>query len=161
MRILNLIAATLVFGALSIGAASAQTTYPLQCRGGGNMNVNIMAQASGGGTEIVIGMFDRATVTRGLPAGSCSWLDRPLNSREPRAMRIVVRARMNVDFRPRAGDHTGDRADAFVLDGSGADVALARNILRVLDAGGSFRVQAYNPGRGVMIATGFTEVPPP
>ncbi len=136
--------------------AQAQTRYPLACRAGGNMAVNIAPQASGGGTEIVIS-YDRATRTAGLPAGSCSWLDRTVNDREPRAMRIIVRARMSVDVRPRPGDHMGDRGDLFVFAGSGADVATAEAIVRVLKAGGSFQVQAYNPGRGIMVAESFRE----
>lgn len=158
MRIIQLFASALLCCALISGSAAAQTRYPLQCRGGGNMAVNIAGQAAGGGTEIVIS-YDRATVTRGLPAGSCAWLDRTMNDREPRSMRIIVRARMSVDFRPRPGDHGGDRADAFVFTGSGPDVALANSIMRVLENGGSFQVQAYNPGRAPMNAIGFRETP--
>ncbi|MBY0564571.1 MAG: hypothetical protein K2P58_10330 [Hyphomonadaceae bacterium] len=157
---------TSLFGALAlIGLlysapdAQAQTRYPLACRAGGNMGVNIAPQASGGGTEIVIS-YDRATRTTGLPAGSCSWFDRTLNDREPRSMRIVVRARMSVDLRPRPGDHAGDRGDVFVFAGSGADVALAETIVRVLKSGGAFTVQAYNPGRAPMVAESFRETAP-
>jgi hypothetical protein len=139
--------------------AHAQTRYPLACRAGGNMAVNIAPQASGGGAEIVIS-YDRAARTTGLPAGSCSWLDRPMNDREPRSMRIIVRARMSVDVRPRPGDHMGDRGDLFVFPGSGADVATAEAIVRVLKAGGSFQVQAYNPGRAPMVAESFRETAP-
>jgi hypothetical protein len=153
----------LLFGLIAFVATShfaseaqAQTRYPLACRAGGNMSVNIAGQASGGGTEIVIS-YDRATRTTGLPAGSCSWLDRTVNDREPRSMRIIVRARMSVDVRPRPGDHMGDRGDLFVFPGSGADVATAEAIVRVLKAGGSFQVQAYNPGRGLMVAESFRE----
>jgi hypothetical protein len=160
MRILGFFAGAILAGALLSGSVAAQTSYPLQCRAGGNMNVNIAGQTTGGGTEIVIGGFDRAATTTSLPAGSCAWLDRPMNTREPRAMRLVVRARMSVDFRPRAGDHGGDRADAFVSDGSGADVEYTRTILRVLDAGGYFRVQAYNPGRSLLVASSFAETGP-
>lgn len=151
-------AGALLCGAILTGSAQAQTTYPLQCRGGGNMNVNIAGQTSGGGTEIVIG-FDRATVIRSLPAGSCAWVDRPMNSREPRAIRLIVRARMSVDFRPRPGDTVGDRAGAFVFADSGPDVAYANTIVRALKAGGTFTVQAHNPGRGPMVATAFAESP--
>jgi len=156
MRIVLLAAA--LFCAVA-GSANAQTRYPLHCRGGGNMAVNIAGQTAGGGTEIVIS-YDRATVTRGIPAGSCTWHDRVMNSREPRSMRIIVRARMSVDMRPRPGDHAGDRADLFVFPDSGADVALANTIVRVLKAGGSFQVQAFNPGRAPMNAIAFREVAP-
>ena len=158
MRFIQLFASALLCSALISGAASAQTRYPLQCRGGGNMAVNIAGQAAGGGTEIVI-TYDRATVTRGIPAGSCSWLDRTMNDREPRSLRLVVRARMNVDFRPRPGDSAGDRAGAYVYAGSGPDVALAQSIVNVLKAGGSFQVQAFNPGRAPMNAIDFRETP--
>lgn len=153
----SLIFATFIAISAAMGSeAAAQTTYPLQCRAGGNMTMNVAGQTTGGGTEITIG-FDRATSTRGLPAGSCSWLDRTLNSAEPRSIRLVVRARMNVDFRPRPGDSAGDRAGAYVYPGSGADVAVAQSIINVLKAGGYFQVQAYNPGRAPMVASSFRE----
>ncbi|WP_395647970.1 hypothetical protein [Terricaulis sp.] len=154
MRLVFAVAAALACAFSFAGTASAQTTYPLNCRAGGNMTVNVLGGAAAGTTEIVIS-YDRATVTTGLPAGSCSWVDRTLNSREPRAMRIVVRARMSIDLRPRPGDHAGDRGDLFVYPGSGPDVATATSIINTLKAGGSFQVTAYNPGRGVMIATNF------
>jgi hypothetical protein len=156
MRFTLLVAATLLCSALMAGSAAAQTRYPLACRGGGDMNVNIAPQASGGGTEIVIG-FARATVTTSIPAGSCTWLDRTMNDREPRSLRIIVRARMNVDFRPRPGTRDGDRARGYVYPGSGPDEALANTIMRVLRDGGSFTVQAYNPGAGSMNAIDFRE----
>jgi hypothetical protein len=156
MRFLLIVAATLLCSALTAGSASAQTRYPLACRGGGDMNVNIQGQETGGGTEIIIG-YRRSTTTTGLAAGTCSWLDRSLNTREPQSIRIVVRARMSVDFRPRPGDHGGDRADGFVT--TGPDAELARTILRVLKAGGSFQVMAYNPGRAPMNAIDFRETP--
>ena len=156
MRFMLLVAATLLCCAIITGPAAAQTRYPLACRGGGNMGVNIAGQVTGGGTEIII-TYDRATVTRSIPAGSCSWVDRTMNDREPRSLRLIVRARMNVDFRPRPGDTMGDRAGAFVYPGSGPDEALANSIVRVLKAGGYFQVQAYNPGHGPMDAIDFRE----
>jgi hypothetical protein len=157
MRIMQIVAAALICGALLSGSAAAQTRYPLACRGGGDMNVNIQGQEVGGGAEIIIGYRRSATTTALLP-GTCSWLDRTLNTREPQSIRLIVRARMSVDFRPRAGDHGGDRADAFVT--TGVDAELARTILRVLKAGGSFQVMAYNPGRAPMNAISFRETPP-
>jgi len=154
---------SLVFAAAALcallfaGEAAAQTRYPLHCRAGGDMVVNVLGQESGGGTEVVVS-FRRSTVTRGLSPGQCSWHDRVVNSREPSSFRIIFRARINVDFRPRPGDHGGDRAEAFVR--SGADADLARSFFRVLKAGGSFEVQAYNPGRAPMNATNFREVAP-
>jgi len=157
MRIVKLLAAALLCGAVVSTAAEAQSRYPLHCRAGGDMNVNVLGQASGGGTEIVVS-FRRATVTRGLPPGTCAWHDRVLNSREPSSFRLIFRARVNVDFRPRAGDHGGDRAEAFAM--SGPDVAAVRTFFSVLEAGGSFQVQAFNPGRAPMNAISFREVAP-
>lgn len=154
MRISQFFALVFLCGVAMTGAANAQTTYPLHCRAGGDMSVNVAGQATGGGTELVIS-YTRATATTGLVPGSCTWLDRTLNSREPQAMRLVLRARMNVDLRPRAGDHASDRADTFVYPGSGPDVALATTIMNTLEFGGYFTVQAYNPGRSPMVATSF------
>lgn len=156
MRIAKMLIAAILCGAVASTAATAQTRYPLHCRAGGDMNVNILGQETGGGTEIIIG-FRRATVTRGLPAGTCAWHDRVMNSREPASFRLIYRARVSTDFRPRAGDHGGDRADAFAL--TGTDVEAVRTLFRVLEAGGSFEVQAFNSGRAPMNAISFREVP--
>lgn len=158
MRFNLVFAAALMCGAMLAGSAQAQPAYTLQCRGGGAMNVNISGAAPAV-TEIVIG-FTRATVTRALPAGTCAWMDRPMNTAEPTSIRLVVNARMNVDLRPRPGDHAGDRGDMFVYAGSGADAAYAQTIVNTLKAGGSFTVQAYNPGRGPMVASSFTPAAP-
>lgn len=155
MRIAKLLAAALLCAAVASTAANAQTRYPLHCRAGGDMAVNVLGQEAGGGTEIII-TFRRATVTRGLPAGTCSWHDRVMNSREPASLRLIYRARVSVDFRPRPGDHGGDRADAFAS--TGADAEAVRTLFRVLEAGGSFEVQAFNSGRGPMNAINFREV---
>jgi len=154
MRIAKLLAAAFLCAAVASTAANAQTRYPLHCRAGGDMAVNVLGQEAGGGTEIII-TFRRATVTRGLPAGTCSWHDRVMNSREPASLRLIYRARVSVDFRPRPGDHGGDRADAFA---TGADAEAVRTLFRVLEAGGSFEVQAFNSGRGPMNAITFREV---
>lgn len=159
MRIIQFFALALLIGVAMASPANAQTMYPLHCRAGGNMAVNIAGQATGGGTEIII-TYIRAPTTTGLAPGSCTWLDRTLNLREPQSMRLVVRARMNVDLRPRAGDHAGDRADTFVFAGSGPDVALATTIMTTLESGGYFTVQAHNPGRGPMVATSFAAAGP-
>ena len=154
MRFAHVLAAALLCGLSFASPAQAQTTYPLNCRAGGNMTVNVLPGATAGTTELAIS-YDRATVTTGLPAGSCAWVDRPMNTREPRGMRVIVRARISVDVRPRPGDHMGDRADLFVYPGSGPDEAMATAIVSTLKAGGSFQVTAYNPGRGLMVATNF------
>lgn len=137
--------------------AEAQTRYPLHCRAGGDMAINVMGQESGGGTEVIVS-YRRSTSTTGLAAGQCTWHDRVVNSAEPVAFRIIFRARMNVDYRPRPGRNAGDRADAFVIEG-GPDTALARSFLATLKAGRSFEVQAFNPGRTPMNAINFREVP--
>lgn len=158
MRILKIVVATLLCSAAFAASANAQTRYPLHCRAGGDMRMNIAGQASGGGTEIIIG-FTRATVTTGLPPGTCAWVDRPMNSREPASFRLIVRARMNFDFRPRPGRDAGDRAGLYVYPDSGPDVALAQSIVNAVKNGGTFEVQAFNSGRAPMNAIDFREAP--
>ena len=155
MRILKIAAATLLCAAAVASSANAQTRYPLHCRGGGDMAVNIQGQETGGGTEIVIS-YRRAAVTTGLPAGTCAWHDRVLNSREPQSIRIVVRARMSVDFRPRAGDHA-----AIVLTPSSPPARRRTRAHHHAGArrGGSFQVQASIPPRADECDR-FREVPP-
>lgn len=156
MRSFLMFALVALCATLFTGEASAQTRYTLHCRTGGDMNLNVSGQETGGGTEVIVG-FARSTATRGLAPGQCTWLDRVVNSREPRAFKIIFRARSSVDFRPRAGDHGGDRADAFVS--VGPDTEAARAFFRAMESGGSFEVQAWNPGRGFMDAINFREVP--
>ncbi len=157
MSIIKVVAATLLCGALMSGSAAPQTRYPLHCRAGGDMTVNVLGQETGGGTEVVV-LYRRSTALRGLSPGQCSWHDRVVNSREPASFRITFRARVNVDYRSRTGDHAGVHAQAFVM--TGPDAESARAFFRVLESGGSFEVQAYNPGRAPMNAIGFREVPP-
>lgn len=148
--------AVAVFAAVMATPADAQTRYPLHCRAGGEMNINVLGNASGQ-TEVSV-LFTRATRTTGLAAGQCSWHDRVTNTREPSSFRIIFNARSNVDFRPRTGRRAGDRAELYVMDGT--DAALLRRFYDVLKAGGSFEVQAFNPGRAPMNAISFREVPP-
>ncbi len=148
--------AVALFAAVLATPADAQTRYPLHCRAGGEMNINVLGNASGQ-TEIVV-LYAKSTRTTGLSPGQCSWHDRVVNDREPSSFRIIFNARSNVDFRPRTGRRAGDRAELYVMDG--ADAALLRRFYDVLKAGGSFEVQAYNPGRGTMNAISFREVPP-
>lgn len=155
MRFALMFVATL-FAALAATPAEAQTRYPLHCRAGGDMSVNVLGQEVGGGTEVVVS-FRRSTATRGLAAGQCSWHDRVVNAREPTSFRVIFRARISVDYRPRPGDHAGDRADAFVT--TGPEAALARTFIETLKAGRSFEVQAFNPGRAPMNAISFREMP--
>lgn len=156
MRLVLMVAIATFCASLFTSEAAAQTRYPLHCRAGGDMSVNVLGQEAGGGTEVVVS-FRRSTATRALSPGQCTWLDRVVNTREPTSFRIIFRARTSVDFRPRAGDHAGDRADAFVMTGPDAD--LARTFFSTLEAGGSFQVQAYNPGRAPMNAIDFRVVP--
>lgn len=144
------------FAAIAVTPAEAQTRYPLHCRAGGEMNINVLGNASGQ-TEIVV-LFAKATRTTGLSPGQCSWHDRVVNDREPSSFRIIFNARSNVDFRPRTGRRAGDRAELYVMDG--AEAATLRQFYDVLKAGGSFEVQAHNPGRGTMNAITFRAVPP-
>lgn len=145
-----------MFAALVATPAGAQTRYPLHCRAGGDMSINVLGQETGGGTEVVVS-FRRSTAIRGLAAGQCSWHDRVVNSSEPTSFRVIFRARISTDYRPRPGDHGGDRADGFVTTGS--EAALARTFLAVLKSGRSFEVQAFNPGRSPMNASSFREMP--
>lgn len=155
MRIL-IAAATLLCAAAFAGSADAQTRFPLHCRAGGDMTINVLGQASGGGTELSI-LFRRSTRTTGLAPGECSWHDRVVNSREPSSFRIIFNARISTDFRPRSGRRAGDMAELYVQEGR--DLEIARRFYEVLKSGGSFEVQAYNTGRAPMNAISFREVP--
>lgn len=120
--------------------------------------MNVLGTA-GGGTEVVI-LFNKATVTHAIPAGSCAWFDRPLNAAEPRSLKLTLSVRMSVDVTPHAGDHTGDHADLFVYPGSGADAPLATSLISTLKSGGTFTVRAYNGGHGLLLATRFAVAAP-
>ncbi len=61
------------------GAASAQQSYPMTCRGGGTL---VIANAGSDGVRI---RFQRGagSVTSGLTPGQCAWSDRAIGSNEP------------------------------------------------------------------------------
>jgi hypothetical protein len=76
---------SLVFPALAPDAIAAGTpSYPMVCRGGGGITVNITHQMR----RLTI-RFRSARVgaaTRQPGPGECAWLDRPLRSNEPRLL---------------------------------------------------------------------------
>jgi hypothetical protein len=76
--------------------APGPTTYQLLCRGGGGMNLirgGPVPDANGVEMVVISLTFVRSSRPagprgRGLRAGQCGWIDRPVNSQEPTELRF-------------------------------------------------------------------------
>ncbi|MBP6013126.1 MAG: hypothetical protein KBA31_12940 [Alphaproteobacteria bacterium] len=149
-----------------IGAASTASaeppSYPLLCRGGGNMKIMVNHDVDGAGIPGATAMtifFTPAGVAGGVsapPPGQCVWMDRTFRPGEPANMWIRS---PNIEF---AFQVTGD--GRVVYDGSGPRVNVegahispeARawdSVVRAVLSGGLFTVQVYNESGRTMVIT--------
>ena len=86
------VCAVVIASLFGVGAA-AQTpqSYPLVCKGGGSNTLNLppVQDYYSGFTGTVVDFgFLKTTVaaTSGVQPGTCAWLDRPLNDKEPASL---------------------------------------------------------------------------
>jgi hypothetical protein len=64
----------------------AQTSYPMVCRGGGNMRANYTASVTQGKLDITFTKSTSSSTKRQPNSGECAWLDRPISQTEPNHM---------------------------------------------------------------------------
>jgi hypothetical protein len=85
LRILPL---ALVAATLAATSASAQTNYPLVCRGGGGLRLIPKVALQPPGAIMAQMQFNRAThaAVTGVEPGTCAWQDRGINNAEPNAL---------------------------------------------------------------------------
>ncbi len=90
------------------GVASQRQHYPLTCRGGGKLLFDTIGPPSGAGTALLLSLAFTASPTaagpegQGLQPSTCAWVDRPVNDREPRQVRVSVHI---TDSTPRVTVH--------------------------------------------------------
>lgn len=149
-------------GLLAVPASAEPPSYPLLCRGGGNMKIMVNHDVDGAGRPGATHMtvFFKAANTPGSvappPRGQCVWMDRTFRPGEPENMWL---SSPNVEFAFQVTgngrvvyDATGPRVNA-----EGATISpeaqnwdtVARGVL----TGGLFTVQVYNESNRTMVIT--------
>ncbi|MEO6393472.1 MAG: hypothetical protein ABIP75_16605 [Pyrinomonadaceae bacterium] len=97
----------------------AQATFQLLCRGGGSMNLvrgGPVPDANGVEMVVIELTFTRSTKAagaqgKGLKPGQCSWIDRPVNDREPVALRF--KTPLHAPPNPGVGGKADTQAERF------------------------------------------------
>ena len=79
------VAALALCAAFPNASQSQQTSYPLACRGGGQMSAVVRSSSN---TDIIFLPGTAGSSEGTTPAGQCRWLDRAFRSGEPN--RLVV-----------------------------------------------------------------------
>jgi len=119
------VASTPAFTGPGIGPADpaagnpAQTTYKLLCRGGGSMTTQRggpVPDANGVEMVVIVLRFARSIKAagpqgQGLEPGQCSWIDRPLNQREPVELRF--KTHLHAPPNPGKGGKASSEAERF------------------------------------------------
>ena len=140
---------TLTVFVTSVAASSvsfAQPTYPIVCRGGGNLYFNYTPFSNFSPNPQIWITFERGAQKAGanwenigaLTPGQCSWLDRTVSSNEPD--RIIVKDISNFAISWNQGRVTGISSDLAYV-----------NALQAADRYQSFDV--YNDGKGNFMVT--------
>jgi hypothetical protein len=93
----------LVFLAVIHASLAAPKSYPLVCKGGGEMEASFShVKAKGGfhGTSLAIKFQkSRAAASSSEPApGQCAWLDRPISAEEPSSLAYAPGAGQDFSF---------------------------------------------------------------
>ncbi|MGH1358840.1 MAG: hypothetical protein ACRBC3_08765 [Burkholderiaceae bacterium] len=138
----------LVFAGLGIfqTPASAQSFYPMVCRGGGDM---LMSLSFGPRGQKIIELRFRRGLTAYSPAslhaGECTWTDRPLNSREPERFLHVTSAPISVYLWANYSDRAHTTLDSNATDWP---TRLARRFLTETRKPGLFTIWARNTRAG-------------
>lgn len=129
----------------------AQTTFPLLCRGGGNMTTQRggpVPDANGVEMVVIVVRFSRsarpATANAsGLKPGQCAWIDRAVNFREPNELRFKVP--LHAEAAPGTGGKASTAAERA------ADAFSVPDYLK--DDTHYYTFSAYNSNQGHLRAT--------
>lgn len=161
---LGLAAASMAAG-MTVAATTASAeppSYPLLCRGGGNMKIMVNHDVDGAGRPGATAMtifFRSAGVAGGVmapPPGHCVWMDRTFRPGEPENMWIRS---SNIEFAFQVtgngrvvNDGTGPR-----LNVEGAHISPEAqawdSVVRSVMTGNLFTVQVYNESGRTMVIT--------
>lgn len=131
----------------SVNTGAAANSYPLMCRGGGEMTFHVYNRQYGVGEQLGDKLLylkiwfekDNKAITEGpLKDGSCTWTDRGMSSSEPGVLIIPLG--------PGVGVEEIMRADGTLLRyeyiGDTRRKETARNLIDSILQGTSFQVQA-------------------
>jgi hypothetical protein len=143
-------------------ASAEPPSYPLLCRGGGNMKLMVNHDVDSGGvpgaTHMTI-FFTPAAVAGGVnppPRGQCVWMDRTFRPGEPANMWIKS---ANIEFAFQVTgngrvvyDTTGPRVNVEGTDRS-VTAGAWDQVVRAVMTGSLFTVQVYNDGGRTMVIT--------
>jgi len=89
-KLLPAVGAAAVFAAASAIPASAQKSYPVVCKAGGNMTAEVSA---GNTVRVRFNAGDKGASARPPRQGQCAWLDRAFRSGEPSVLLVEGNAR--------------------------------------------------------------------
>jgi hypothetical protein len=148
--------------ALSNSAAAEPPSYPLLCRGGGNMRLAVNHDIDSGGVPGATHMrvhFAPAGIAGSVappPPGHCVWMDRTFRPGEPTVM-WTKSANVAFAFQVMANgrvvvDGTGPRIN---LEGTDRSIVAGEwdYVVRNVMNGGLFTVHVYNEGGSTMVIT--------
>lgn len=144
-----------IVGVISLqDAALAQTAYPMVCRGGGNMTMNLSAgpvavpDYSANRVYNIIRLgFERATQPYdfnnpgSLQPGHCTWRDRPLYGSEPTTINFYTEVPIFVEYKARGRHPLHIRTSSFRAD---PQTMQTRHFLRLMSTTEIFTIMAWN-----------------
>jgi len=133
----NIFKLVLVASFLGGIAKAAPQSYPMQCRGGGQLTLGL---STTDGTALLYFQKAPNKASQGLKPGECAWLDRAIGANEPVCLRqtgVIGNAWM---FPNQMGNNYFSTQNAEWL----------RNLLKA-DKFQTFRV--YNPGNNCFVVT--------
>jgi hypothetical protein len=124
---------------LLAGAAQAQQTYPLTCRGGGVANSGLtLGLSTIDNSALVYYTKSPGPAPAGLQPGHCSWQDRAIGPNEPPCLRQVYPGAVAWIFTA-----PNQRQNSYLSSPTGS------HWMRDLLSSNSYvTFQAYNPGNG-------------
>lgn len=115
---------------------AAPSSYVLMCKGGGNMNIDYNSSTNYLTVNFKAG---RQSGSHGVPAGTCTWVDRGFRAGEPK--RLCQIGVNDVKFHMNSSDK--------ITQLRSMKAPYISNIL----SGRSFQVRVYNDGSGCMKIT--------
>ncbi|MFK7965326.1 MAG: hypothetical protein AB8C46_15290 [Burkholderiaceae bacterium] len=145
-----------VLGLLALQqVAFAQTAYPLVCRGGGQMKMQLSAGPVANGApftgnrvyNIINLWFERASQrydsrnASALRPGQCAWLDRAVNRFEPNKINFYTEVAIFVEFNARGRHPLHMRTSATQMD---AQSMQTRRFLSLMSSTEVFTIMAWN-----------------
>lgn len=148
-------ASLVLLAPLTLASADLPRSYPMMCRGGGDMmfhiynrRVNIANTVTTDRQNMVLKIWfkkgDKAITDSALSPGHCTWTDRGMSESEPGALIIQLGKDIDVEEIMRA-DGTLVR---YEYVGSERHREVAKYVIDSILSGDSFQVQAYQQDSG-------------